>query len=50
MQNKLNGLKEFEYSSIGYTLKFYTLNNKILGPTEVTSKENLISKSYYCRF
>jgi hypothetical protein len=49
MQNKLNGLKEFEYSSIGYTLKFYTLNNKILGPTEVTSKE-IKSKSYYCRF
>lgn len=48
MQNKLNGIKEFDFSSIGYTMKYYVLNGKIFGLTEVTS-HGIKNKSYYCR-
>lgn len=47
MQNKLNGIKEFESNALELKIKYFIVNNKVLGPAEVI-EHGIKRNIYYC--
>ena len=49
MQNKLTGIKEFKSNALELKIKYFIVNNKLLGPSEVI-EHGIKRNIYFCRY